>query len=94
MLLSRNGPSVIVFSTAEQSLTFSLISPFHGLGSPAFEDSLSPELELVDGGTNGEVIPLNPLFVKARGIDTIIAVDGSADTDENWPECVPFILSH
>lgn len=30
-------------------------------------------------------IPLDPLLVKARGVDTILAIDGSADTDLNWP---------
>jgi lysophospholipase len=30
-------------------------------------------------------VPLDPLLTKARKVDTIIAVDGSADTDDNWP---------
>jgi lysophospholipase len=29
----------------------------------------------VDGGEDGEVIPLQPLLVKARGVDVIFAID-------------------
>jgi len=42
-------------------------------------------LELIDGGSNLENIPLGPMFVKARGLDVIIAVDGSADDYNSWP---------
>lgn len=40
-------------------------------------------LNMVDGGDDGEAIPLQPLLVTARGLDTIIAVDGVSDED-NW----------
>jgi lysophospholipase len=39
----------------------------------------------VDGGENGENVPIGPLLTAARGVDTILAVDSSADTDQNWP---------
>ncbi|PSR76524.1 hypothetical protein PHLCEN_2v8427 [Hermanssonia centrifuga] len=60
-------------------------SPFHGIKNDTFEDSDSTWLELVDGSTNGENVPLGPMFVKARGLDTIVAVDGSADDANAWP---------
>ena len=41
-------------------------------------------LELVDGGLNGENVPLMPLLVKSRAVDAILALDGSADTDDNY----------
>jgi lysophospholipase len=43
------------------------------------------ELNLVDGGEDGENIPLVPLLQKERGVDTIIAIDSSADTEYFWP---------
>ena len=42
-------------------------------------------LNLVDGGLNGENIPFQPLLAEARGVDVIMAMDGSADTDQNYP---------
>lgn len=32
-------------------------------------------LILVDGGEDGETIPIQPLLVKARGVDVIVVVD-------------------
>ncbi|KAH9814677.1 lysophospholipase [Melampsora americana] len=59
-------------------------NPFKGVNGPAgFDQSTSDNLDLVDGGENGENIPINPLL--ARGVDIILAADGSADTDESSP---------
>ena len=74
----------------EKLLTRPPVSPFLGL-SPSNVESLNPELELIDGGTNGENIPLNPLLVNARALDTIVAVDASADTAQSWPKCVVYL---
>ena len=41
-------------------------------------------LRLVDGGEDGEVIPIQPLLVHARGVDTIIAIDASADLNDDF----------
>jgi lysophospholipase len=43
-------------------------------------------LELIDGSSNGENIPLGQQFVRARGMDVVIAVDGSSNTPTNWPK--------
>jgi len=43
------------------------------------------ELTLVDGGTDDQNIPLQPLIQPLRHVDVIFAVDSSADTDHNWP---------
>ncbi|KAF8954226.1 acyl transferase/acyl hydrolase/lysophospholipase [Flammula alnicola] len=45
-------------------------------GLQRFEESF---VALVDGGSNGEVCPLQPLLVRARGVDTIFAIDAPAD---------------
>ncbi|KIJ52835.1 hypothetical protein M422DRAFT_58598 [Sphaerobolus stellatus SS14] len=38
----------------------------------------------VDGGSNGEVCPLQPLLVRPRNVDVIFAVDASADREDNF----------
>ncbi|KAL3230251.1 Lysophospholipase 1 [Nakaseomyces bracarensis] len=45
----------------------------------------SDYLFLVDGGEDGENIPLVPLLQQERELDVIFALDNSADTNENWP---------
>ncbi|KAF7314974.1 Lysophospholipase [Mycena indigotica] len=57
-------------------------NPFQGRAgfSEADEDILS----LGDGGIDGANLPLQPLLAKARNVQTIIAVDVSSDTDDNY----------
>lgn len=50
-------------------------NPFFGISKETFPDTEQRLLALVDGGENGEVTPFQPLLVKARGVDTIIAID-------------------
>jgi lysophospholipase len=64
------------------------VQPFLGLNSGSFRDSSVSWLELLDGGTNRENIPFSSLFLKARQQEVVLAIDGSADTDNNWPKCV------
>ena len=42
-------------------------------------------LNLIDGGSNHENVPLGQQFVRARGLDVVVAVDASSDTT-NWPK--------
>lgn len=67
-------------------------NPFRGVKGPmGFDRSASDNLAIVDGGENGQNIPLNPLLAPARQVDVILAADASADTDAsykygaNWP---------
>lgn len=39
-------------------------------------------------------IPLDPLLVKARRVDTILAIDASSDTDEGWPDGKSLVASY
>jgi len=64
--------------------------PFQGINPGTFQDSESKWIELIDGATNKENVPLGPLFIKARHLDVIVAVDASADDVDNWPMCVSF----
>ncbi|KAG7448332.1 phospholipase B [Guyanagaster necrorhizus] len=58
---------------------------FRNVAPSTFVDTNSDWLELIDGGSNGEVVPFNPLLVKARGLDIIVGIDSSADDENNWP---------
>ncbi|KAF9013961.1 acyl transferase/acyl hydrolase/lysophospholipase [Cyathus striatus] len=71
---------------SQTGLSLTVRYPFQGISNTTFEDSEDPWLELVDGGLNGENIPLGPLMVKARNVDVIIAVDATSDNDDSWPE--------
>ncbi|KAF9061930.1 lysophospholipase [Rhodocollybia butyracea] len=68
-------------------------NPFFGIAPSTFVDSNNTELNLIDGGFNGEGLPLNPLLVKARGVEVIVAVEGTADTADNWPNGMSFLFS-
>ncbi|KAJ7581090.1 phospholipase B [Mycena floridula] len=68
-------------------------NPFKGIASSDFQDSSSDFLQLIDGGSNGEVLPLGSLLVKARDMDVIIAVDSSSDDDNHWPTGVSLFFS-
>jgi lysophospholipase len=58
-----------------------------------FLDSNATWLELIDGGSNLEAIPFGPLFVRAREVDVIVAVDGSADTSNDFPKSIYFSVA-
>ena len=50
-------------------------NPFFGVAPSTFIDSNQTLLALVDAGSDGEVSPIQPMLVKARGIDTIFVID-------------------
>ncbi|TFK44639.1 phospholipase B [Crucibulum laeve] len=61
-------------------------NPFNGLKNATFEDSDATWIELIDGASNNENVPYAPLFVKARGLDVIVTLEGSSDDPINgWP---------
>lgn len=43
------------------------------------------ELDLVDGGEDGQNIPLWPVLQPDRAVDVIYALDSSADNEYSWP---------
>lgn len=57
---------------------------FQGIAPKTFLDSNQTVLSLVDGGEDGQVIPIQPMLVKSRGVDVVIAIDAAADTENNW----------
>ncbi|KAJ8140035.1 hypothetical protein OY671_006767 [Metschnikowia pulcherrima] len=54
----------------------------------------SDTLYLVDGGEDGQNIPLYPLLQHPRGVDVVFAYDNSADTDQHWPDGTSMIASY
>jgi lysophospholipase len=64
-------------------------NPFDGIKADTFQDANSAWLELIDGSSNLENVPYNPLFVKSRGLDVIVTLEGSSDTTNNFPKCAP-----
>ena len=55
-------------------------------GKANFEDLNSKWLELIDGSSNHENVPLGQHFVKARGMDVVVAIDASSDIPSGWPK--------
>jgi len=60
-------------------------NPFYGYNVGENRDAGTERLTLVDGGEDGQNIPLNPLIQPIRNVDVIFAVDSSADTDASYP---------
>lgn len=59
-------------------------NPFRGFNSDNSLVADEEELSIVDGGLDGQNIPLHPVIQPVRGVDVVFAVDSSADTT-NWP---------
>jgi lysophospholipase len=79
-LESEVGPllSLLNSSFPETGIEIDVASwpnPFYGVAPETFIASNQVDLTLVDGGEDGEVIPLQPLLVKARAVDVILAID-------------------
>ncbi|KAG2123253.1 lysophospholipase catalytic domain-containing protein [Suillus clintonianus] len=53
---------------------------FHGAATEGtFIDAGETIIAMSDGGSDGEAVPIQPLLVKARGVDTIFAIDSNQD---------------
>ncbi|KAJ7042058.1 lysophospholipase [Mycena alexandri] len=55
-------------------------------GRQGFTEATEEFLSLGDGGIDGANLPLQPLLVKARGVQAIIAIDVSSDTDDHFAD--------
>lgn len=81
---------ILVSSWAsENGIPASYPNPFYGLDAESNEFgsniTYTEELYLVDGGEDGETLPLVPLLQKEREVDTIFAFDNDAVTEQLWP---------
>jgi len=70
------------FGQSENDIA-SYVNPFVGIHPATNLGAQSAELTLVDGGEDGENIPLHPLIQPFRAVDVIFAIDSSADVN-NW----------
>lgn len=82
---STYGPEISLVNSLlpEKGIELDVASwpnPFYGVASETFLSSNQTDLRLVDGGEDGENIPLQPLLVKARGLDTILVIDAVSTT--------------
>ncbi|KAI5809099.1 lysophospholipase [Peziza echinospora] len=68
-------------------------NPFHGVHPEINPSANTRELTLVDGGLDGQNVPLHPLIQPARALDIIFAVDSSADV-VNWPNGTSLVATY
>ncbi|ODA83995.1 hypothetical protein RJ55_02513 [Drechmeria coniospora] len=69
-------------------------NPFYKLSAGSNINANASLLTLVDGGEALENIPLHPLTLKARRVDVIFAIDGSADTNTSWPNGTALVATY
>ncbi|TVY88919.1 Lysophospholipase [Lachnellula willkommii] len=69
-------------------------NPFYHFNNDSNRNADSTQLTLVDGGEDGQNIPLYPLIQPQRHVDVIFAVDSSADTDLYWPNGTSLIATY
>jgi lysophospholipase len=75
-------------------------NPFRGYNSGTNRNENSERLTLVDGGEDGQNIPLNPVIQPMRHVDVVFAIDSSADTVENenpsknWPNGTSLVATY
>ncbi|KAF8524875.1 phospholipase B [Hysterangium stoloniferum] len=55
-------------------------NPFQAINPTTYQDANATWLQLVDGGENAANLPLDSLFVKARNMDVVVAIDTTAET--------------
>ncbi|KAJ5935299.1 hypothetical protein N7466_004846 [Penicillium verhagenii] len=80
------------FDSADNDIAAYEPNPFYGYN----DDSLAQgtELDIVDGGEDGQNVPLHPLIQPERAVDVIFAVDSSADTDYYWPNGTSLVATY
>ncbi|KAI9650516.1 Lysophospholipase 1 [Ciborinia camelliae] len=69
-------------------------NPFYGFNNNTNRNAHTTQLDLVDGGEDGQNIPLYPLIQPIRGVDVIFAVDSSADTTFLWPNGTSLVATY
>ncbi|KAB8346255.1 hypothetical protein FH972_023300 [Carpinus fangiana] len=69
-------------------------NPFYGFNNATNLNANSRRLTLVDGGEDLQNIPLHPLIQPIRQVDTIFAVDTSADTEFSWPNGTSMVATY
>ncbi|PUU83851.1 lysophospholipase [Tuber borchii] len=87
-------------SAADNDIADYAPNPFFGVNPDINPSAKTRDLTLVDGGLDGQNIPLHPLIQPARGVDVIFAMDNSADTVRkngqlsNWPNGTALVATY
>ncbi|KAI9754385.1 MAG: Lysophospholipase 1 [Chaenotheca gracillima] len=81
-------------SNADEDIANYNPNPFFGFNNKTNRNAQEEMVTLVDGGEDLQNIPLNPLIQPKRHVDTIFAIDSSADTDHNWPNGTSLVASY
>jgi lysophospholipase len=69
-------------------------NPFYHYNNDSSPYAHQTELDVVDGGEDGQNVPLHPLIQPERHVDVIFAVDSSADTDYYWPNGTSLVATY
>ncbi|GIJ84639.1 lysophospholipase 1 [Aspergillus pseudoviridinutans] len=69
-------------------------SPFYQYNKDSSPFAQGTRLTVVDGGEDGQNIPLNPLIQRKRNVDIIFAVDSGSDVAANWPNGTTMIATY
>ena len=69
-------------------------NPFYKYANSTFAYREAPNLNVVDGGEDGQNLPLHPLIQPTRNVDVIFAVDSSASTNHSWPNGSPLVATY
>lgn len=69
-------------------------NPFYQYNKESSPYASQKMLDVVDGGEDGQNVPLHPLIQPERHVDVIFAVDSSADTDYYWPNGTSLVATY
>ncbi|CAG7963637.1 unnamed protein product [Penicillium nalgiovense] len=69
-------------------------NPFYKYNEHSSPYAAQKMLDVVDGGEDGQNVPLHPLIQPERHVDVIFAVDSSADTDYFWPNGTSLVATY
>ena len=75
-------------------------NPFFGVNPDINPSANTQDLTLVDGGLDGQNVPIHPLIQPPRKVDVIFAMDNSADTVRqngnlsNWPNGTALVATY
>jgi len=69
-------------------------NPFYNYLPDHNIEAATEHLYIVDGGEDGENIPIHPLVQPVRHVDVILAIDSSADTTYSWPNGTSLVATY
>ncbi|KAJ5979061.1 hypothetical protein N7501_002403 [Penicillium viridicatum] len=69
-------------------------NPFYKYNEHSSPYAAQKLLDVVDGGEDGQNVPLHPLIQPERHVDVIFAVDSSADTNYSWPNGTALVATY